>query len=59
MIHITGGPDYSAALIPVDLMALYPIHQVYGQLVGSVYHVMDKTKLFRNIHLIQLIFLGG
>ena len=58
MIQIIGGSDYAAALIPVALMALYPIHQSYGQLLGSVYHAMDKTKLYRNIQLIQLIF-GG
>jgi len=30
-------------------MALYPIHQTYGQLNGSVFYATDQTKLYRNI----------
>ncbi|WP_418641215.1 lipopolysaccharide biosynthesis protein [Sulfurimonas sp. ST-27] len=33
------------------IMALYPIHQTYGQLSGSVFYATGKTKLMRNISL--------
>ncbi|MBF0568219.1 MAG: lipopolysaccharide biosynthesis protein [Nitrospirae bacterium] len=49
VIHIFGGQQYSAALWAVSVMAFYPIHQTYGQLVGSVYYAMGKTALYRNI----------
>lgn len=31
------------------LMALYPIHQTYGQLSGSIFYASEQTKLYRNI----------
>ncbi|SFV75420.1 Membrane protein involved in the export of O-antigen, teichoic acid lipoteichoic acids [hydrothermal vent metagenome] len=31
------------------IMALYPIHQTYGQLSGSIFYATENTKLYRNI----------
>jgi len=33
------------------VMALYPIHQTYGQLSGSIFYATGQTKLMRNIAL--------
>jgi O-antigen/teichoic acid export membrane protein len=49
VIHIFGGQQYSAAFWAVTVMAFYPIHQTYGQLVASAYFAMGKTALYRNI----------
>lgn len=49
VIHIFGGEQYGAALWAVTVMAFYPIHQTYGQLVASAYFAMGKTALYRNI----------
>jgi hypothetical protein len=39
------------------LMALYPIHQTYGQLSGSLFLATDQTRLYRNIGVISM-FIG-
>ncbi|WP_236861512.1 lipopolysaccharide biosynthesis protein [Candidatus Magnetominusculus xianensis] len=49
VIHIFGSKQYDAALWAVTVMAFYPIHQTYGQLVASAYFAMGKTTLYRNI----------
>ncbi|MCG6552993.1 MAG: hypothetical protein L7F77_11760 [Candidatus Magnetominusculus sp. LBB02] len=49
VIYIFGGGQYGAAFWAVSVMAFYPIHQTYGQLVGSVYFATGKTALYRNI----------
>lgn len=49
VIHIFGGRNYDAALLPVVIMAFYPIHQTYGQLNGSVFLASGQTRLSRNI----------
>ncbi|MEO5360771.1 MAG: oligosaccharide flippase family protein [Nitrospirota bacterium] len=52
VIQIFGGEQYGAALWAVTVMAFYPIHQTYGQLVASAYFAMGKTVLYRNIGII-------
>lgn len=44
-----GGDRFGQAAIPVAIMVLYPIHQTYGQLSGSVYYATGRTKLYRNV----------
>lgn len=55
--YIFGGKQYAHAAIPMMIMALYPIHQTYGQLSGSVFLATGQTRLFRNIGL-SLILIG-
>ena len=45
LVHIFGGAEFAAALVPVQIMALYPAHQAYGQLASSVFHATGKTKV--------------
>lgn len=49
VIWVIGGAEYGPALWPVIIMCLYPIHQTYGQLSGSVFFSTGKTGLYRNI----------
>lgn len=49
LVHIFGGVEFAAALVPVQIMALYPAHQAYGQLASSVFHATGKTKVLRNL----------
>ena len=55
IIFIFAGKQYANAVIPMAIMALYPIHQTYGQLSGSVFYATGKTKVFRNIGLFFMI----
>jgi len=52
IINMIGGKSYQAAIIPVAIMAFYPLHQTYGQLSGSVFFATDQTPLYRNIGVI-------
>lgn len=53
LVRIFGGAEFAAALIPVQIMALYPAHQAYGQLASSVFHATGKTKTLRNLAFIE------
>ncbi len=46
---IIGGGKFKEAVIPVAIMAIFPIHQTYGQLGGSLYYATGRTRLYRNI----------
>ena len=50
-----GGNGYGNALLPVLVMAFYPIHQTYGQLTASLFFATGKTKLYSQISLIFLV----
>lgn len=50
-----GGAKFQGASVAISVMALYPIHQTYGQLSGSVFFATGQTKLYRNIGIIFLI----
>jgi O-antigen/teichoic acid export membrane protein len=46
---LLGGNAYQQATIPIAIMALYPIHQTYGQLSASFLLGTGETKLYRNL----------
>ncbi len=48
VVRLLGGEDFTAAILPVRIMALCPMHQAYGQLLGSLYYATGNTKLMRN-----------
>jgi len=54
---IIGGGKYGSAILPIAIMAFYPMHQTYGQLSGSVYYATERTSLYRNIG-ISMMFVG-
>jgi O-antigen/teichoic acid export membrane protein len=49
IIFIIGGSEYKKASTVLAVISLYPIHQVYGQLSGSVFLATEKTRILRNI----------
>lgn len=49
VVSIFGGAQYMAAIVPVQIMALYPVHQAYGQLAGAIFYSMGRTTTMRNI----------
>jgi len=55
VIYIFGGQEYNQAYWTVVIMVLYPIHQVYGQLCGSIFYAMGETKLYRNVAIVFMV----
>jgi O-antigen/teichoic acid export membrane protein len=53
--YILAGREFAGAALPVMIMALYPIHQTYGQLSSSVFFAAGQTKLYRNIGLLYMV----
>lgn len=56
LVEIFGGVDFLAATLPVQIMALYPLHQAYGQIAGSIFHASGKTHILRNITALECIY---
>lgn len=56
LVDFFGGAQFAAALLPVQIMALYPLHQAYGQLAGSVFHATGRTKVLRNIAAMECVY---
>lgn len=56
LVNIFGGAEFSSATLAVQIMALYPLHQAYGQMAGSVFHASGKTKILRNITACECIY---
>ena len=54
VVWISGGADYSAAGPTLMLMALYPVHQTYGQMNGAFFLATERTVLYRNIGVIAM-----
>jgi len=52
LIGIFADEKFKDAYVVLMIMAFYPIHQTYGQLSGSLFFAMEKTKLYRNIGLV-------
>ena len=46
--QLLAGNRFEGAVIPIAIMALYPIHQTYGQINGSILFASNQTKLYRN-----------
>lgn len=53
---LIGGEEYLPAAMALAIMALYPLHQTYGHLSGSVLLVMAHTRAVRNITLLTAPF---
>jgi len=47
--YLFGGNSFKGAALPIALMFLYPIHQTYGQLSGSLFFATGQTRQYRNI----------
>lgn len=49
---LVGGQKFEQGATTMAIMALYPLHQTYGQLSGSIYYATGKTCLYRNIGIV-------
>lgn len=56
LVRIFGGDEFIAATLAVQIMALYPLHQAYGQMAGSVFHACGKTSILRNLTALECIY---
>lgn len=56
LVRIFGGEEFAAAIVPVQIMALYPLHQAYGQLAGSVFHATGRTRILRNMAAAECVY---
>ncbi|MDR2819246.1 MAG: lipopolysaccharide biosynthesis protein [Desulfovibrio sp.] len=56
LVSIFGGAQFAAAILPVQIMALYPLHQTYGQLAGSVFHAAGRTDVTRNVIALECVY---
>jgi ethanolamine transporter EutH len=52
-----GGAEFgsSAAIIPIMIMAFYPMHQTYGQLSNVLFFATDQTRLFADITMVSMV----
>ena len=49
VLIIFTDEKFKDAYLVLVVMALYPIHQTYGQLSGSIFYATGQTKLMRNM----------
>ena len=54
VVRLFGGGRFADAILPVQIMALYPIHQGYGQVAAAVFYATGETRLLRNLTLVTL-----
>lgn len=54
VLMIFTDEKFKDAFLVLVIMALYPIHQTYGQLSGSIFYATGQTKLLRNIGIVTL-----
>ena len=54
VVNLFGGQQFADAMLPVQVMALYPVHQGYGQLAGAVFYAAGETRLLRNLSMITM-----
>ena len=55
VVRILGGTEFMGAAPAVLIMALYPIHQGYGQLTESVYYAASQTRMLRTITIVSAL----
>ena len=56
LVNLFGGEDFAAAVLPVQIMAFYPLHQAYLQLASSVFHAAGRTRTTRNITMLDAVY---
>lgn len=47
--QVIGGGKYVSGVAALTVYSLYPLQQVYGQMVGGVFYATGSTKLYRNL----------
>jgi len=54
VLMIFTDEKFKDAFLVLVIMSLYPIHQTYGQLSGSIFYATGQTKLMRNMALFTM-----
>jgi len=57
ILELFTDEKFADAYWVLVVMGLYPIHQTYGQLSGSIFYATGQTKLYRNIGITSM-FVG-
>lgn len=52
IVEIIGGDKFMGAVLPISIMALYPIHQTFGQLSSALLIATGQTGLYSKIGLL-------
>ena len=52
LVYLFAGDSFKNSSQVVALMTLYPIHQTYGQLLGTIYFSTNNTAKFRNVNIL-------
>lgn len=55
VIYFLGGKAWEQGALAMSIMVLYPMHQTYGQLSGSIYYATGQTRLYRNINIFGMV----
>lgn len=55
IVWLFGGQGWEQGVLAMSIMALYPMHQTYGQLSGSVFYATGQTRLYRNIGITGMV----
>lgn len=55
IIMIIGGKEYGGGIISMQILAFYPLHQIYGQYTSAFFMGSGKTKLYRNIGIFSTV----
>ncbi|OEF04572.1 lipopolysaccharide biosynthesis protein [Vibrio genomosp. F10] len=53
VLKIFADDKFEGALSALMVMAVYPIHQTYGQLSGSIFYATGQTKLYNRIGMVS------
>lgn len=55
IVTLFAGDKYSEAIMPVAIMALYPIHQTFGQLSGSLLVATGQTRMYAKLSIAVMV----
>lgn len=55
VVKLIGGSRFHGAMLPIAIMALYPIHQTFGQLSGALLVATGQTGLYSRIGIAAMV----
>ena len=56
IIEIMIGNKFKGAIVSLQVLSLYPLHQIYGQYTASFFMGTSSTRTFRNITVFSSLF---
>jgi O-antigen/teichoic acid export membrane protein len=55
VLSVFADERFSSAALTLSIMALYPLHQTYGQITSSLFFASGETRTYRNIGLLSAL----